>query len=273
MGTDVAKALPSIPEPMEALACERERLWALLADKPADIWELQTPFKGWSVQDIVRHLLFWDEMVDLAISQPAVFINRLGMLKPQIEAGTLLTEERRHIKAAGPQLLERWHEHSVSSDKRWRTTDPKTRVAWAGPSMSFKTAVSARYMETWSHGLSVWDSIKGSEKRIETDDIAHIVHMGMATFGWSFTCHGLPAPTHVPSVRLTLPSQVSLTYEKSDAESISGSAQSFCQVVTQTRHWRDTDLTVSGTTAVTWMDHAQCFAGRGEAPPAPGQRA
>jgi uncharacterized protein (TIGR03084 family) len=273
MGTDLARALPSIPEPIEALACERERLWTLLADESTDIWELQTPFKGWSVQEIIRHLLFWDEMVDLAINQPAVFTNRLATLMPQIEAGNLLTVERRHIEAAGPRLLERWHRHSVSSGKRWRATDPKARVSWVSPSMSVKTAISARYMEAWAHGLSVWDAIKGSEKRIETDDIAHIVHMGIATFGWSFTCHGLPAPTHAPSVRLTLPSQTALTYEKSDAESISGSAQRFCQVVTQTRHWRDTDLTVRGTTAVTWMEHAQCFAGRGEAPPAPGQRA
>ena len=273
MGTDLKKAVPIIPEPLEALAREHERLYALLVNAPVDVWTLPTPFKRWSVQDIIRHLLFWDEMVDLAISQPAVFTNRLATLMPQIEAGDLLTEERRHIEAAGPQLLEKWYEHSVSSDKRWRATDPKTRVSWVGPSMSFKTAISARYMEAWAHGLSVWDAIKGSEKRIETDDIAHIVHMGIATCNWSFTCHGLPAPTHVPSVRLTLPSQASLTYEKSGTESIIGSAQSFCQVVTQTRHWRDTDLTVSGATAVTWMDHAQCFAGRGEAPPAPGQRA
>lgn len=272
MGTDLKKAVPIIPEPLEALAREHERLYALLVNAPVDVWTLPTPFKRWNVQDIIRHLFFWDEMVDLAISQPTAFTERLTKLMPQIEAGALLAEERRHLDEDGFRLLHKWHQHSVAIDRRWRATDSQARVSWVGPSMSAKTAISARYMEAWAHGLSVWDAIKGSEKRIETDDIAHIVHMGIATFSWSYTCHGLTAPTQMPSVRLTLPSQAALTYEKPGAESISGSAQSFCQVVTQTRHWRDTDLTVSGTTATTWMEHAQCFAGRGETPPAPGQR-
>ncbi|MEC7290559.1 MAG: TIGR03084 family protein, partial [Pseudomonadota bacterium] len=55
-------------------------------------------------------------------------------------------------------------------------------------------------------------------------------------------------------------------------ERITGPAEAFCQVVTQTRNVADTTLSVVGTTAADWMSKAQCFAGPPETPPAPGVR-
>ena len=51
-----------------------------------------------------------------------------------------------------------------------------------------------------------------------------------------------------------------------------GSAVEFCQVVTQVRNIDDTNLSVVGDVATTWMQYAQCFAGQPEDPPQKGTR-
>ena len=53
---------------------------------------------------------------------------------------------------------------------------------------------------------------------------------------------------------------------------IKGMAADFCQVVTQVRNIKDTKLNVSGQPAQFWMKYAQCFAGKPENPPLPGER-
>ena len=78
----------------------------------------------------------------------------------------------------------------------------------------------------------------------------------------------------VPYVRLTAPSGAIWEWGEPETEDrVEGSAVEFCHVVTQGRNIADTDLAVSGETAVEWMAIAQCFAGGPEEPPAPGQRA
>ena len=59
---------------------------------------------------------------------------------------------------------------------------------------------------------------------------------------------------------------------QSDKNYISGSAEEFCQVVTQVRNIKDVNLNVHGTDSNEWMSIAQCFAGPLEIPPAPGTR-
>lgn len=53
---------------------------------------------------------------------------------------------------------------------------------------------------------------------------------------------------------------------------VEGTAEHFCQVVTQCRNIADTQLTCTGDTAKQWMKIAQCFAGGAETPPAKGTR-
>jgi uncharacterized protein (TIGR03084 family) len=80
-------------------------------------------------------------------------------------------------------------------------------------------------------------------------------------------------PPVAPLVRLTAPSGAIWTWgEASAANSVTGSATEFCQVVTQVRNVADTKLVVRGHVATQWMGMAQCFAGAAEPPPAPGSR-
>ena len=53
------------------------------------------------------------------------------------------------------------------------------------------------------------------------------------------------------------------------AASVTGTAEQFCQVVTQRRHVDDTDLVVIGGIAADWLAKAQAYAGPPSTGPAP----
>ena len=89
----------------------------------------------------------------------------------------------------------------------------------------------------------------------------------------SFTVNNLEVPTDVTYLKLTSPSGKIWEFnEKKDSNYIEGSAEEFCQVVTQVRNIKDLNLKVSGHIAKKWMSIAQCFAGKASSPPKPGLR-
>ncbi|HWT62324.1 MAG TPA: hypothetical protein VN150_07030, partial [Ochrobactrum sp.] len=142
---------------------------------------------------------------------------------------------------------------------------------WGGPSMSARSCISARLMETWSHGQAIYDLL-GIERR-DTDRIKSIAVLGMNTFKWSFSVKMIEPPKERPSVQLTGPSGAEWSWiNEHSEEAISGDAVAFCQVVTQTRNIADTSLLVVGSDAQRWMDSAQCFAGPPSYPPLRGTR-
>src|SRR5262245_45972342 len=122
--------------------------------------------------------------------------------------------------------------------------------------MSVLSFMTARLMETWSHGLDVVDVV--GLTRPDTDRLRHVVVLGLITRRFSYVNRGL-APDDTPiRVELTAPSGAAWTYGEPTAENrIAGSARDFCRVVTQRRHVADTDLRIVGPSAEAWMRLAQ----------------
>ena len=148
---------------------------------------------------------------------------------------------------------------------------PKQRLIWAGPSMSARSSISARFMETWAHSQAIYDEL-GLERTV-SDNIKNIVVLGQNTYEFCFRVRGLEPPKPKPKLRLNAPSgELWLFGDDGGNESIFGEAVEFCQVVTQCRNIADTCLSVNGVNARAWMDIAQCFAGSPHDPPAPGVR-
>ena len=176
----------------------------------------------------------------------------------------------RGLPLRGRELANSWMELVEDIASRWSEIDPKRRLLWIGPSMSARSAMTARQMETWAHGFEVFDLFGAT--RNETDRIRNIVVLGVNTFGWSHQVHGLPVPQKAPELVLTAPSGAAWTFGEPRAGRISGAALDFAAVVTQTRARKDTALSVEGDIARIWMENAQCFAGPPETPPAPGSR-
>ena len=137
--------------------------------------------------------------------------------------------------------------------------------------MSVRSSITARLMETWAHGQEVFDQL--GVVRVNTDRIRNIVVLGVNTYPWSFRVRGMDVPGPMPYLRLTAPSGETWEWGDVSADTrIEGSAEEFCQVVTQVRNIGDTRLSVAGDAARQWMSIAQCFAGPPEKPPAVGTR-
>ena len=258
-------------EQAEALRAEGEALHSLLATLDDADWDRATPFKGWTVNDVVRHLHFGDWMAVASLTDPDGFREFAEARRLARERGGGAAPSGPE-RGTGPALLGQWWDLFARMCSLLAAADPKRRLAWVGPDMGVRSFATARQMETWAHGQDIYDLLRCP--RGHTDRLANICVLGCRTFGWTFRNRGLEPPGPMPHVRLVLPSGA--LWEDGDpqgSDRIEGTALDFCRVVTQGRNIADVGLTVTGGTARAWMGIAQCFAGPPEDPPAPGHRA
>jgi len=252
---------------------ECDALYALLRPLTEADFGRKTLFKDWTVNDVLAHLHFFNYAADLTLKDGDAFMALLGSLRSAREAGESLVAatDRMLDGVKGRALLTLWHDYYQKMTDNYGAADPKQRIKWAGPDMSVRSSVTARLMETWSHGQEIYDLL--GVERHDGDRIKNIVVLGVNTFGWTFSNRGEDVPADKPHLRLTAPSGEHWEWHTpSDANLIEGSATEFCQVVTQTRNIADTGLRVVGDTATRWMSIAQCFAGDPQNPPPPGTR-
>ncbi len=254
----------------EDFRAESQALYELIRPIEPARYREPTQFKGWTIDNVLQHLHFWNRMAHLALTEEAEFQRLLQAL---IDSGLGMPhfEQSQMEGLDGPALLEEWHAYVQQVADTFAATDPKKRLKWAGPDMSARSSITARLMETWAHGQEVYDHL-GVERQ-NTDRIRNIAHLGVNTFGFSFAIHGREVPGEPPHVRLTAPSGDTWEWHSPDENNlVSGDAVEFCQVVTQSRNVAETGLTVVGDVAREWMAIAQCFAGGAETPPPPGTR-
>jgi uncharacterized protein (TIGR03084 family) len=167
-------------------------------------------------------------------------------------------------------LLATWRDGRTRLAQAAAAVPADARIEWYGPSMSKRSFLSARLMETWAHGQDVVDAV-GAE-RPATDRLRHVAQLGVITRAWSYKNRGLEAPEEEVRVELAAPSGDAWTWGPADsANSITGPAEDFCLVVTQRRHVDDTALVTNGALAREWMEIAQAFAGPATAGPVAGR--
>ena len=252
------------------LTAEHEALAAVVAPLTDAQWDLDTPAERWRVRDQIGHLAFFDEQGTIAAAEPERFTAELEELLKDLAAFGARTEAIGR-ELTGEPLLTRWHAANVAMRAALEAVPDGTRLPWYGPTMSLRSFVTARLMETWAHGTDVVDGLAAAgvpAARDEGDRIAHICHLGTITRGWSYTVRGREAPAGDVRVELTLPSGAPWAAGPDGAaESVRGDAVDFCLVVTQRRNFVDTNLAVNGALAEEWMSIAQCFAGGPTLPP------
>ena len=251
---------------------ESDALAAVLDGRAEADWDRPTLFKDWTANDVIRHLHFWNRGADLSLSDPDGFQD----LRRRFRAAAAATSHRAAESSmmgglGGPALLDDWRGLYREMAERWAEVDPRRRVPWVGPDMSARSSITARLMETWSHGQAIFD-LFGIERE-EHDRIRNVVFLGVNTYGWTWSVREREPPGPMPHLRLTAPSGAVWEFGEEDGENrIEGPAVAFAQVVAQTRNVADTDLRVTGPVAAQWMANAQCFAGPAETPPPPGAR-
>jgi uncharacterized protein (TIGR03084 family) len=249
---------------------ESKALAALLEPLANADFATTTQFKGWTIDNILRHLHVWNIAADQSLTDEAAFAGFLQQMMAGVRGGRLPDFEARYLDGlSGQALLAAWIGHAEKTADHFAAADPKARLKWVGPEMSALSSITARLMETWAHAQAIYD-VLGAE-RIDTDRIGNIVRLGVNTWGWTWKNRRVEPPGPMPRLRLTAPSGAIWEYGEGE-DSIEGSATEFCQVVTQCRNVSDTALKVSGPIAQRWMAMAQCFAGPPQDPPAPGVR-
>lgn len=251
---------------------ESAALAALVAPLSDEQYAQETLFKGWSINNILRHLHVWNIAASLSLTSEERFADFVKEMAEGIRGGRLPDFEEAYLEGlSGQELRAVWVQKFEETAAQFADADPKLRVKWVGPDMSAISSITARLMETWAHGQAVYDLL--GLDRADGDRIGNIVRLGINTYGWTFKTRKEEAPQPMPFVRLTAPSGKQWEYgEPSEDEYIAGSASEFCQVVTQCRNIADTQLQVTGANANQWMSIAQCFAGPPNEPPAPGLR-
>jgi len=253
---------------VDNLAEEHRDLDAVLARMSDAQWELPTHAPGWLVRDQVAHLAHFDQMATLAIVDAGAFQEDAAAARGARAAGYEPRYLARGRAMAPAALLEWWRAASAELVAAARTVDAKARLPWYGPDMSAISFVTARLMETWSHGLDIVDVV--GIARPDTDRLRHVVFLGVLTRQFSYVTRGLTPDTTPVYVELTAPSGATWTYGDAGAVNrITGTARDFCRVVTQRRHPADTHLRIVGASAQEWMRLAQAFAG----PPGQGRQA
>jgi uncharacterized protein (TIGR03084 family) len=241
---------------------EGQALEELLAGLSTEEWGLLTPFSEWTIKDEVSHLAYFDRLARISATDEG----RCSEIMAELAGlADFFQETLAEGRALAPAELFSWYRtERREMIEAFRRLAPKTRVPWQMP-MSARSSATARLMETWAHGQDVFDTLGVEHKA--SQGLRHIAHLGVATFGWSFKCRGMEAPSEAVRVELKGPSGEPWAWGPEAAENrISGNAKDFCLVVTQRRHYLDTRLRVSGKTAELWMQYAQAFAG----PPALG---
>ena len=251
--------MPTVSDIAADLAAEHADLDQMLASLSPEAWARDTPSPGWTIADQVGHLAYFDRTAASAITEPEVFQSASAALLGAMAQGRDITLDEPRTMSPNA-LLTWWREgRSTLLDAAGKLGE-STRVPWYGPEMSGKSFLTARLMETWAHGQDIADTV--GTTRAPTDRIRHIAQLGYLTRGWSHAIRGMDHDVEPVRLTLTAPSGTTWTWgDKHAPESVAGSAEAFCQVVTQRRHVDDTDLVVVGDNASQWMTIAQAFAG------------
>lgn len=242
---------------------EGTALKVLLDSLSEQDWQRATPFKQWTVNQVVSHLHGSDKMAVLSLKDPDEFARVCA--DPKQVGRTMRPREEASV------LRDTWWAYFSEMCDLLEGSDPKRRVPWFGPDMGVMMFTTARQMETWSHGQDIFDMF--GQTRVNTGRLKNIAVIGVKTYGWTFANRKLSPPGPAPYVRLTAPQgEIWEFNEVSQDNCVIGDAAAFCHVVTQGRNIADVDLQVVGEPATAWMQIAQCFAGPPEDPPAPGSR-
>jgi uncharacterized protein (TIGR03084 family) len=244
---------------LDDLAVEGDRLDGLVASLDESGWRTATPAEGWDVATSIAHLAWTDEVAVAAATDKAAWDE---VVVAAIESAGAVVDEQALAGGAVPpgELLARWRTARARLTAALEAHDPAAKLPWFGPPMSPTSMATARYMETWAHGLDVAEALGVAVQ--PHDRVRHVVHLGVRTRGFSFASNGLAAPTE--EVRVELVASSGDLWEYGDpgaAQRVAGPAWDFALLVTQRRHRADLALTAEGEVADRWLDVAQAFAG------------
>lgn len=255
---------------------EAEALDVFLSSLNEQGFDHVTTLHGFTVYDVVRHLVSGDRLALLQMTDATAFAQVRNALTTALHNPHTGEPHEYRVYARLRALETVWFGSPGCSKLMdlWRAgLDALTQAAVAteGTSISTSRLLAERQMEMFCHGQDIFDTFE--VRRLPTDRLYAIADLGVQTHALFPAPHDQEVPG-MPFVRLLAPSGRIWTWGNAQApDRIEGSAEQFCLVVTRRRNIADTTLDVTGPAAAHWMDTAQAVAGPPLQPPRPGDRA
>ena len=261
---------PTVESLLDDLDAERAAVMSLVREIPRASWTLPTRAEPWTVRDQIAHLGWFDGAFARAISSPAEFEAERDAIT---DLDGYVDATLREVPEVGPAALASWQDAAQAFDRAARACAPGVRLPWYGPSMSLRSAITSRIMETWAHGTDVADAL--GARLAPSDRLRHVADIAVRARAQGYRVRALEVPEVPVRVELTGPSgavwrwggpQVSDTGRQDDpyhspGDAITGDAEEFCLVLVRRVHVDDTSLEVVGDAAREWMTIGQAFAG------------
>ena len=183
-------------EVLHGLADQQQELTDLLDGRSDDEWALPSACAGWSVGDVVLHLIQTNDMAVASCEGRFEELLASPLYAPDASATTLddmvdLAVQR--ARGASPsELFAQWQDGAQRLIGALDAAGPSTRVPWVVGTLSARTLATTRIAETWIH---TGDVAVGFGVELEpTDRLAQIARLSWRTLPHAFGRVGLPAP-------------------------------------------------------------------------------
>lgn len=238
---------------------ERDVVRDHLRGIPDEVWGRGTLMKGWTVRDVVSHLVVTDAMAVRTITeQPSDFSvirDAAGEISP---LPLPKTAELAAVPAeAVREAFETCSDAALAALDAIEADHP---VLWGGGPMKAMSFATSRLMEYWVHGLDVL-AASGLESE-PTARLRHVAYLGYRTLGYAFRRAGVEG--HDPRrlrLELEAPDGGTWVFGPDDTdEVIRGSALEWCLVAVRRRTRAKTSLVGTGPLARAALKHARAYA-------------
>ena len=136
-------------------------LYEILKNQKEEVFSAKTQFKDWTINDVLYHLHVFNNAAYLSLTNEEKFSEFMKDFYKAIKSGVTALEYEKKLSnsLSGKELINLWKDEFSRVAEAFAKADPKKRVKWAGPDMSVRSSISARHMETWSHGQEVFDQL------------------------------------------------------------------------------------------------------------------
>ena len=247
------------------LRAQHAELRTILADLTSEQWKAPSLCPGWSVADVVLHL--WQaDVVALGSARGTISdaareagwdvdaLRADGANVDQIAAAAV--ESGRGL--APSDLRKRWSNTANELVATLAATDPKKPLPWVVGDLPARTLATTRLAECWIHTGDVAAGVGVTQPF--SARMWHIARLAWRTIPYAFARAGqaLAGP-----VAVVLDTPDGGTWEFSDGEpltTVTGDAQTFCQVAARRVPGHTSGLHASGPDADAVLDLVRTFA-------------
>lgn len=244
-----------VREILSDLVAEQQYLDQFLQRISLKDWDRPTRAAGWTIRDTISHLADSEELAASVVTGDGS--DQLARYRKTTDLDAIRQEAVERGRDMRPQdVIEWWRGGRAKVVEPLSHMDPSHRLEWIAGSLSARTLATSRLMETWAHGLDIYDAMEAEIE--DTPRIRHICWLGWKSLPYAFKMAGEDfAPVRV---ELIGPGYAKWVYGPDDTENlIKGSASDWARLVVDRLSFADTRLKITGDAAHIAVEVARAY--------------